>query len=72
MAPTPISELGNEGEQNNGIHPLLTKISEERWFPRRNILITLDYILDVIITKLPNATKTLVKALITHLVQLHQ
>jgi hypothetical protein len=67
-----VSEVLNEGEETNEIHPLLKKISEERWFPRGHSSITLDYVLQTIITKLPDATKTLIKTLTTHMVQLHQ
>jgi len=67
-----VSEVINEGEEMDEIHPLLKKISEERWFPRGNFSITLDYVLETIITKLPDATKTLIKTLTTHLVQLHR
>jgi hypothetical protein len=73
------TEVVNEGEgeneeeeEVNQIHPLLKKISEERWFPRGNSTITLDYVLEVILTKLPNATKTLIKTLTTHLIQLYR
>ena len=64
-------EKVDDGEENNGIHPLLKRISEERWFPRGNLSITLDYVLDAIIEKLPNASKTTLKILTAHLVQLH-
>lgn len=62
-----VSEGGDEGD---GLHPLLKKISEERWFPRDNNPITLDSVIDAILAKLPNASKTMLKALTTHLVQL--
>ncbi|CAF1445751.1 unnamed protein product [Adineta steineri] len=66
------SDLINEEqeEENNDIHPLLKKISKERWFPQEKVLITVDYILDVIIIKLSDASKTLLKTLTTHLIQL--
>ncbi len=67
-----VSEVINEGEETDEIHPLLKKISEERWFPRGQFSITLDYVLEAIITKLSDATKTLIKTLTTHLVQLHR
>jgi len=35
-------------------------------------LITLDSIINAILTKLPNASKTMLKTLTTHLVQLHR
>lgn len=60
------------GEDDQEVHPLLRKISEERWFPRSNSSITLDYVLDGIISKLFNAGKTLIKTLTAHLVLLHQ
>ena len=59
-------------EEVNQIHPLLKKISEERWFPRGNSTITLDYVLEAILKKLPDATKTLIKTLTTHLIQLYR
>lgn len=62
----------NEGEDDQEIHPLLKKISEERWFPRSDSPITLDYVLGAIILKLFNAGKALIKTLTTHLIQLHQ
>lgn len=61
-----------DGEEDSEIHPLLKKISEERWFPRSNSSITFDSVLDAIITKLLTAGKTLIKTLTTHLVQLHR
>ena len=67
-----VSEIINENEEKNEVHPLLKKISEERWFPRRNIPITLDYVLDAIISKLPDTSKTMVKTLTTHLTQIHR
>ncbi len=70
----PSSDLVNEGEEisDGDIHPLLKKISEERWFSRGDIPITLDSIIDEILAKLPNASKTLFKTLTTYLVQLHR
>ncbi|CAF0846486.1 unnamed protein product [Rotaria sordida] len=68
---TTESKAVNQDEENHEIHPLLKKISEERWFPRGNFPLTLDYVLDAIIEKLPNATKTMLKTLTTHFVQLH-
>ena len=62
----------DDGEDDHEIHPLLKKISEERWFPRSDSSITLDYVLDVITSKLFNAGKALIKTLTTHLIQLHQ
>jgi len=66
------SEGINEEEGSDEIHPLLKKISEERWFPRSNIAITLDYVLEAILVKLADTTKTMIKTLTTHLIQLHQ
>lgn len=64
---------GNNGANNNDeIHPLLKKISEERWFPRGNFSITLDFVLDAIIEKLPTVTKTNLKTLTTHLAELNR
>ncbi|CAF2154637.1 unnamed protein product [Rotaria magnacalcarata] len=54
------------------LHPLLKKISEERWYPRDNTPITLDAVIDAILAKLPNATKSTLKTLTTHLVQLNR
>ena len=67
-----ISEVVQEDEDNNEVHPLLKKISKERWFPQGKFPITLDYVLDAIITKLQDTTKTLIKTLTSHLVQVHQ
>jgi hypothetical protein len=67
-----ISETPNEGEVTNSLHPLLKKISEERWFPRDNSTITLDSVLDAISTKIPSTSKTMLKTLTTHLVQLYR
>jgi hypothetical protein len=67
---TGVSEVVNEGEVTNEVHPLLKKISEERWFPRGNTPITLDYVLDAILSKLPDTTKTMLKTLTTHLIQI--
>lgn len=67
------SDLAKEGDdEGSGLHPLLRKISEERWFPRDTNPITLDSVIDAIIAKLPNASKTMLKTLTTHLVQLHR
>jgi hypothetical protein len=69
------SDLGKEGEEDEveTLHPLLKKISEERWFPRDTTpTITLDSVIDAILSKLPNASKTMLKTLTTHLVQLHR
>jgi hypothetical protein len=66
------SDLGEEDEVET-LHPLLKKISEERWFPRDTTpTITLDSVIDAILSKLPNASKTMLKTLTTHLVQLHR
>jgi hypothetical protein len=54
------------------LHPLLKKISDERWFPRDNNPITLDSVIDAILAKLPSASKTMLKTLTTHLVQLNR
>lgn len=62
----------NAGEEGSDNHPLLKKISEERWFPRSTSSITLDSVLDAIISKLLTAGKTLIKTLTTYLVQLHR
>lgn len=61
-----------EEEDTNEIHPLIKKISEERWFPRGHFILTLDFVLDAIIKKLPDASKTMVKTLTGHIVQLYQ
>lgn len=67
------SDLINEEEiPEDDIHPLLKKISEERWFPHDDIPITLDSIIDAILAKLPNASKPLFKTLTSYLVQLHR
>jgi hypothetical protein len=65
------SEVTKE-EESNEIHPLLKKISEERWFPRDNSSITLNYVLEAILLKLLDTTKTLIKTLTTHLIQLQR
>lgn len=57
-------------EDNTDVHPLLKKISEERWFPRKITIITLDTIIDVIVDKLPTATKSLLKTLMNHMTQI--
>jgi hypothetical protein len=67
-----VSDEIHEEEKIDEIHPLLKKISDERWFPRENISITLDYVLEVIIKKLSDATKTMIKTLTSHLIQLHR
>jgi hypothetical protein len=54
------------------LHPVLKKISNERWYPHDSSPITLDSIIDVILTKLTNASKTMLKTLTKHLVQLHR
>ncbi len=68
------SNLTNEEEEHveDVLHPLLKKISEERWYPRDNNPITLDSIINNILNKLPNASKTMLKTLTTHLVQLQR
>ena len=68
----PLSGLktGDDDNENVVLHPLLKKISEERWYPRDNNSVTLDSVIDAIITKLPNASKSMLKTLTTHLVQL--
>ncbi|CAF0872243.1 unnamed protein product [Adineta ricciae] len=67
----PASEVGNVDDEMEEIHPLLKKISKEKWFPKENLPITVDYVLDAIITKLSDATKAMIKVLTTHLVQMH-
>ncbi|UJR31150.1 hypothetical protein I4U23_018657 [Adineta vaga] len=67
-----VTEEEEEATTENDIHPLLKKISEERWFPRTDLPITLDSITDAILSKLPNASKTMFKTLTTYLVQLHR
>ena len=68
----PASEAVNVDDEMEGIHPLLKKISREKWFPKENQPITVDYVLDAIITKLSDATKVMIKVLTTHLMQMHQ
>jgi hypothetical protein len=65
-------EVMDASEDNSEVHPLLKKIAKERWFPREKRPVTLDYVLEVIIAKLPEGTKTLVKTLTAYLVQLSQ
>ncbi|CAF0980083.1 unnamed protein product [Rotaria sordida] len=65
-------EKDSEKIDDNILHPLLKKISDERWYPRDNNPITLDSIIDAILVKLPTASKTLLKTLTSHLVQLHR
>lgn len=60
----------DEDEDSGEVHPLLRKISEERWFPRGRFSITLNYVIQAIIEKLPNATKSIIKTLTSHLIQL--
>ncbi|CAF4622067.1 unnamed protein product [Rotaria sp. Silwood1] len=69
-----VNEEEESGEKidDNILHPLLKKISEERWYPRDNNPITLDSIIDVILTKLPTASKSMLKTLTAHLVQLNR
>ena len=68
-----IDSLTEEEETiDDDIHPLLKKVSEERWFPRTDLPITLDSIIDAILSKLPNASKTMFKTLTNYLVQLHR
>lgn len=57
-------------EDNADVHPLLKKISEERWFPRQITIITLDTVIDVIVDKLPTATKSLLKTLMNYMTQI--
>jgi hypothetical protein len=61
----------NEGD-NADVHPLLQKISEERWFPRGRIPLTLDAVIDAIVKKLPEAMKTMRKVFLSHLDQIQQ
>ena len=70
MPEQPASEIVNDEQDNSEAHPLLKKISKERWFPKEKIPITLDYVLQAIILTLAEATKALVKTLTTHLVEL--
>ncbi|CAM4966214.1 unnamed protein product, partial [Rotaria socialis] len=72
--PVDVVDEGKPTEEGevDVLHPLLKKISEERWYPRDNTPITLDAVIDAIIAKLPNATKSTLKTLTTHLVQLNR
>ena len=65
-------EAEEEAGETDVLHPLLKKISDERWFPRDDNPITLDSVIDAILAKLPNASKSMLKTLTTHLVQLHR
>jgi hypothetical protein len=67
-----VTEEDESKEEEDTLHPLLKKISEERWYPRNNLPITLDLIIDAILAKLPNASKSMIKTLTAHLVQLHR
>lgn len=58
------------GDDNADVHPLLKKISEERWFPRQITVITVDTIIDVIVDKFPTVTKSLLKTFANHLIQI--
>lgn len=65
---------GEETDEQTGdrLHPLLEKISKERWYPRDHSPITLDSVIDAILSKLPNASKTMLKTLTSYLVQLNR
>lgn len=68
-------EDGSEGTDEpagDKLHPLLEKISKERWYPRDNFPVTLDSVIDAILSKLPNASKTMLKTLTSYLVQLNR
>lgn len=67
---TPAAEESEKVEET--IHPLLKKISAEKWYPRDENPITLDSVLDAIIAKLPTASKNMLKALTGHIIQLHR
>jgi hypothetical protein len=72
-APSDVAnEEEEEANESDVLHPLLKKISDERWFPRDINLITLDSVIDAILAKLPNASKTMLKTLTTHLVHLNR
>ena len=62
----------NEQNPDDSLHFLLKKISEQSWFPRGNSSVTIDSVLDAILSKLPNASKTLFKTLTSNLVQLNR
>ncbi|CAF3087081.1 unnamed protein product [Rotaria sp. Silwood2] len=67
-----VEEKDSEKIEDDILHPLLKKISQERWYPRDDNPITLDSIIDVILAKLPTASKTMLKTLTAHLVQLNR
>ncbi len=67
-----VAQAEEEADETDVLHPLLKKISDERWFPRDGNPVTLDSVIDAILAKLPNASKTMLKTLTTHLVNLHR
>ncbi|CAF2100174.1 unnamed protein product [Rotaria magnacalcarata] len=61
----------NADNDDDDIHPLLKKISEERWFPRGHFSITLDFVLDAIIEKMATASKKNLKTFTSYLAELN-
>ncbi|CAF4559292.1 unnamed protein product [Rotaria socialis] len=61
----------NADNADDDIHPLLKKISEERWFSRGHFSITLDFVLDAIIEKMATASKKNLKTFTSYLAELN-
>lgn len=59
-----------EEKVEDEIHPLLKKISQQSWFPRGDVGLTVDEIIEAMLKKLPNASKSLFKTLTSNLVQM--
>lgn len=63
-------EVAPAEEVQTDLHPLLKKISEERWFPRDTTTINFQIVLQAIVNKISNTSKSLVKTLSTHLIDI--
>ena len=67
-----VEQDTDDATDEESVHPVLKKITEEKWFPRDHPPVTLNSIIDAIINKLADASKSLMKTLLAHLIELDQ
>ena len=64
------AEKNKQEEDAENVHPLLKKISQERWYAKDAGPVTLDSVIDTIVDSVPNATKSTMKALMAHTLEI--
>lgn len=66
-----IQDQPDETDRSS-LHPLLQKITAQRWFPREITKINVDSVVEAIAVRLGEPTKSIVKMLIPQLIEIDQ